>query len=147
MRVVFDCNILISLVLSHGETLSFLLCLWEKNNFIVFISEEIKEEIREVLNRLIIRRYLKQKTAEDFFEFVQEHTIEIKVKSDLNLSPDKKDNRYLNCSIDGNVDYLVTGDKKHLLSLKRIGEAKIISANDFVRLFQGLTRKSDKIKG
>ena len=136
MKIVFDCNVLVSFLISAGETISFIFQLWEKNYFLVFITDEIEQEIFSVINRLVDKKYINKKDALIFLEFLEGNTIKIKSYSRLELSKDKKDNRYLNCAKDAGVDYLVTGDKKHLLLLKIIGGTKIISAKELIKIIK-----------
>lgn len=136
MRIVFDCNILVSFLISKGETISFIFRLWEKNYFLVYVSEEIEREIYFVLDRLVDKKYLKKKDVNEFLDFLESNTVKIRTYSQLDLSSDKKDNRYLNCARDAEADYLVTGDKKHLLSLKNIGKTKIVSARELIEVLK-----------
>jgi predicted nucleic acid-binding protein len=47
------------------------------------------------------------------------------------VSRDKKDDKILQCGLDGNVDYIVTGDKD-LLVLKEYETIKIINPKDYL---------------
>ena len=53
----------------------------------------------------------------------------IKVKSNVDLCRDSKDNFLLSLAIDGKVDFLVTGDKD-LLVLEQVKKTKIITITD-----------------
>jgi len=50
----------------------------------------------------------------------------------VDLSPDPEDNPVLAMALLGRADYLVTGDKRDLLSLGAIGSARIATAREFV---------------
>jgi predicted nucleic acid-binding protein len=45
------------------------------------------------------------------------------------------DNRILECAIEGKVQYLISGDRKHLLPLKEYQRIKILSPAEFLKLF------------
>jgi len=47
------------------------------------------------------------------------------------VSRDQKDDKILQCGLDGNVDYIVTGDKD-LLVLKEYETIKIINPKDYL---------------
>lgn len=47
---------------------------------------------------------------------------------------DPSDNKILECAITAEADYIVTGDKNHLLPLKRYKNTKIVSPSEFLRL-------------
>ena len=52
----------------------------------------------------------------------------------MELSPDPDDNSVLATAITGMADYLVTGDKRDLLSLGRVEMVQIIAARAFADL-------------
>ena len=41
---------------------------------------------------------------------------------------------FIECALAARADYLVTGDKGHLLVLKELGSVRIVAAADFLRL-------------
>ena len=55
------------------------------------------------------------------------------------ISPDPYDNYLLATAITGSADFLVTGDKRDLLSLERVGATRIISVRAFLELHRRLT--------
>lgn len=52
----------------------------------------------------------------------------------VELSPDPDDNPILATAIAGVADYLVTGDKRDLLSLRKVETVQIITARAFADL-------------
>ena len=50
-----------------------------------------------------------------------------------NGSRDKKDNKYLECAIAANAEFVISGDI-HLLELKKFGNINIVSAKEFLDL-------------
>ena len=54
-------------------------------------------------------------------------------KKKVKVLPYDPDNRVLECAVGGKAEYLVTGDKKHLLKLKEYEGIKIISPVEFLR--------------
>jgi predicted nucleic acid-binding protein len=55
----------------------------------------------------------------------------VKVFSIVNVCRDVKDNFLLSLAIDGDVDYLITGDND-LLILKHYKKTSILTINDFI---------------
>jgi predicted nucleic acid-binding protein len=55
----------------------------------------------------------------------------VKVFSIVNVCRDVKDNFLLSLAIDGDVDYLITGDND-LLILKHYQKTSILTINDFI---------------
>jgi len=44
------------------------------------------------------------------------------------------DNRILECAVEAKVDYVISGDRKHLLPLKEYQGIKILSPTEFLRI-------------
>jgi len=67
---------------------------------------------------------------------IKAKTISIRPKIKVSVVKEKDDdNRILECAIEGNVQYLISGDKKHLLPLKEYQGIKILSPAQFIMLF------------
>ena len=49
-------------------------------------------------------------------------------------TPDPDDEMILECALAGEADYIVTGDKKHLLPLREYRGVQIINAAEFLQL-------------
>lgn len=134
MRVVLDTNIIVSFLLTKGQTISTIFSAWEKSKFIFLLSDEIFLEVRQVLQRFVSQNLISEKEGRALMRRLKQDCELVITKSNLKLSRDKKDNKLLECAKDGEASYLVTGDKKHLLSLKKIGKTKIISPGEFIRI-------------
>lgn len=52
----------------------------------------------------------------------------------VNILSYEPDNRVIECALAGKVDYLVTGDKKHILNLKEYEGIKILSPGEFLKV-------------
>lgn len=136
MKVVVDANILISFLLTKGPTISKIINYWKNKKITILVSEEILLEIRQVLERLVAGELIESGAAEALFRRLKEDAENVVSLSYIDISIDKKDNRYLACAKDGKADYLITGDKKHLLKLKKFEEIKIVSPKEFVDLME-----------
>ena len=55
---------------------------------------------------------------------------------DVDLSEDPDDNPLLAMAIAGDVDYLVSGDKRDVLALKKVGKTSIVTARRFLTIIQ-----------
>jgi len=44
------------------------------------------------------------------------------------------DNRILECAVEGKADFIISGDKKHLLPLSEFKEIKIITASQLLKI-------------
>ena len=139
MRVVFDANIYVSFILTGGETLSSLFNAWQAREFEVLISQDIAAEVKEVCDRFLKRGTLTDDAVKEAIWRLDHDSQRIDVISRIMISKDPKDNKYLACAKDGKADYLVTGDKKHLLSLKKFGTTRIVSPKEFVEVLEKRT--------
>ncbi|MBI2611844.1 putative toxin-antitoxin system toxin component, PIN family [Candidatus Gottesmanbacteria bacterium] len=131
MRVVIDANVIVSFLLTRGETISSIFYAWEKEVFVMLINTEIWKELEEVIERIEVKGVVDHLVSSAFKRHLRKNSIKVPIRSKVDISKDKKDNRYLACVKDGNADYLVTGDSKHLLPIKKFGKTKIISPVQF----------------
>ncbi len=136
MRVVLDANIYVSFILAGGETLSSLFNAWQGREFEVLISEDITEEVKEVCDRFLKRGVITEGAVKETIWRLNHESRRIEVISLVTLSKDMKDNKYLSCAKDGQANYLITGDKKHLLPIKKFGITRIVSPKEFIEVLQ-----------
>ena len=130
MRVVFDANVFISFFLTRGSTIVSIFSAWEESFFEVFACEEILDEIRLALR---YPKFNDNFTDADFIalELLFERVKLISPKRKVRVAADSKDNIYLAAAFECRADFLVTGDKKHLLPLGKFHQTKIISPKEF----------------
>ena len=131
MRIVFDTNVIVSGLNFRGSE-RLLLRLTNEDRFELFLSEFILSEASSVLRRK--------------FDWSEARiTLELTVLRDTAtiLSPpqvvsaiagDHADNRVLECAVFASADYLVTGDRKHLLPLETFEGVRILRAPDFLKI-------------
>lgn len=138
MRAVIDANVFVSFLLSKGDTVSFIIDEWENETFDVLVTYSIFIELDDVIDRVTKsnKGAVDRLDAAAMKRRLLKNTIRVNTISDVNISKDSKDNRYLVCAKDGQADYLVTGDKKHLLSLKKFGNTRIVSPKEFVEILR-----------
>lgn len=97
MKVVLDANIIIGFLLTKGYILSSIFQYWENNAFKLIVSDSILEEYSLILKELIRKGTLNKQHANSLMRKIRKKALKVKVLSKLKLSPDKKDNRYLDC--------------------------------------------------
>lgn len=122
-RVVLDANVIVSFLLTRGEIISSIFNSWEKEEFDLLVSEEIFEEIETVLEYEKIKRLINPWEKAALLEKLKLQAEFVKIKT--------KDNKYLECAVDGWADVIVSGDK-HLLDLKEYKWIKILTPREFV---------------
>jgi putative PIN family toxin of toxin-antitoxin system len=129
MRVVLDANIYISALLV-GRGCEEILTLGRTGVIEVLSSPEIIDEVASVLRRKFrwspadIRPFLDE--ASDLCRMIPFDPAEVEFPAD------PADAKILACGVAGKADVIVTGDKKHLLPLKRYRGIPIASPSEFL---------------
>jgi hypothetical protein len=82
-----------------------------------------------VATRPKFQKFFTDDDIQNIIQIFDYYGILIKVTSEVNICRDFKDNFLLNLAIDGNADYLVSGDED-LLEIKNIQETKILTIRE-----------------
>ena len=120
-KIILDTNLWISFLIS--KKFSQIDNLIENKKLVLVFSNELLEEFIDVVNRPKFEKYFSKKDVEKILEYFDMFGKLVKVKSNINICRDEKDNFLLNLSIDSKADYLITGDKD-LLILEKIKKQK-----------------------
>lgn len=133
LAVVYDTNIYISGIVLSGQ-ITQLISLARENAFDLYVSPHILEEIREVITDKFKVSPSVQKVI---FRRIRSITILTYPTKTIKIVPSNHpDNQILACCDSCNADYLVTGDKKHLLPLKKFHKTKIITPQEFLAIIE-----------
>jgi hypothetical protein len=135
MRVVLDTNILISALLSSAGKPAIIYNAWEDGNFTLLTCAEHLDELQATLHKPRIAVLIKPYTAGRLVNQIKRLAEDVGPLPRVKRSPDPTDDFLLAMSAAGNADYLVTGDKSGLLSLRHHKATRIIPASDFCALF------------
>jgi hypothetical protein len=128
-KIILDTNLWISfLITKKFDQLDKLI---ENRDIRLIFSNELIEEFIDVVNRPKFKKYFSKKDIEKIMEYFDQFGTLVKVKSDITICRDEKDNFLLNLSVDSKANYLITGDKD-LLVLEKIGNTSIITFTDFI---------------
>ena len=130
MIVVLDTNIVASATFWRGKP-AHCLEAWALGRFEVAISHPILTEYEEVVARLAGRYPTKPHT--DWLTPIRQagHLYLPATLPAATADPD--DEMFIECAVAAHADYLVTGDKGHLLILKQAAGIPVISVSDFLR--------------
>ncbi len=138
-RAVLDTNILISALITKKSSATLQLYkAFTTQQFLLITSPSILAEIEDVINREKIIKYhkrnLKQR-KEIMRQLVKLSyiTLESLTTKDVIIERDPKDDKFLHAAIEGNADFIVSGDR-HLLDLKTYEGIKILTPKEFLRL-------------
>ena len=130
-RIIIDTNLWISFLIT--KDFSGLDELIFSDRYKLVFSEELITEFIEVSNRIKFRRYFPLSDLEELIESIETYSIFVGVKTNIALCRDAKDNFLLSLAVDGNADFLLTGDKD-LLVLQKVENTTIITISDFLLL-------------
>jgi putative PIN family toxin of toxin-antitoxin system len=131
VKIVLDANIFVSSFFWGGNPRSVLERVI-KGIDKLFITKEILEEIESVIERPKFHTD-KEKIAY-ILNSIEEIGNKIVPKRKINNgSRDKTDNKYIECGITADADYIISGDV-HLLELKEYENIKIVTAKDYLAI-------------
>ena len=136
MKIVLDANVYVSALLTKTGSPKQILDFWEQGRFELFVSAEILAELDRVLRYSHIRKIHKQDDTDidRFIELLAREATVVAPVTQLAVATDESDNRYLECAVQANASYLVTGDKKHLLPIGHYRGIDIVPPALFVAI-------------
>lgn len=129
-KVVIDANVFISAFGWGGRPLEVIELL-EKEEIRNCISEEIFKELFTTLSYPKLGFTIKLQT--EILEFVLAYSDFYSPKENLKLTPDPTDNKFIECALEANSRFIITGDKS-LLSVKQFKGIKIVTPEDFLKM-------------
>lgn len=132
MRVVLDTGILIAALIMSGTPPDAIYRAWRKKRFELFTSEWQLEEFRRVSRYPKLRTYLRSADSGNLVKGLPREATVLSQLQKIDLSPDPDDNPVLAMALAAHADILVTGDRRDLLALERVGSTRILSARQFV---------------
>ena len=136
MQIVLDTNVLISFLLTHGETISRVLDAWEQDKFTLCVSPQILAEIRRVLEYPHLKSRIKPEEAQALLDNLGSDALLAEgTMATLGATPDPKDDMFIACAIESKADYVGSGDP-HLIKLERYERIRIVTPAQFVEILQ-----------
>jgi putative PIN family toxin of toxin-antitoxin system len=131
MKIVLDANIFISSFFWGGNPRGVLQRAISKLDEL-YISKEILNEIENVMGRK--KFHVKKGEIDYYINSIEEIANKIIPPEIIkNGSRDKTDNKYIECGIAGNVDYIISGDI-HLLEIKKYSNINIVTAKEYLEI-------------
>ncbi|MEK7711876.1 MAG: putative toxin-antitoxin system toxin component, PIN family [Pseudomonadota bacterium] len=136
MRVVLDTGILIAALITADTSPDQVYQAWRKKRFTLVTSVWQLGEFRRASRYERVKKFLTPTEAGNLVNGLKRHATVLTELPDVDLSRDPHDNPVLAMAITGEADYLVTGDRRGLLSLKRVGTTRIITAAEFLKILK-----------
>ncbi len=130
-RFVLDTNVLVSIAWPKGRS-HRLVTAWKEGRCRPLVSEEIFDEYLRVLS------YPKFRLLPDDVRHILEaewrpYAELVRVRTRLHVvAEDPSDDKFLECAVDGQADWVVTGDR-HLLGLRVFRGIRIGSPSEFLQ--------------
>lgn len=129
MKIVLDANIFVSALFWGGNPRIVLERAINKTDEL-FISKEIIDEIEEVIGRP--KFHAGKDEIEYYIKSIEEISNKIVPKNKIRKgSRDMTDNKYIECAITADANYIISGDT-HLLELKNYKNIKIVTAKEYL---------------
>jgi len=134
MRVLIDTNVMISGTFWPGKS-KVLLNAVRRGEITCVTSETLLEEFREILTDPQRPFRLSAQDASRIVDAWRSVATVIAPTSHVAVCRDPDDNRVLECALDGQAEYIITGDKD-LLDLEEFQGMRIINVADFLQIYQ-----------
>ncbi len=133
MRVVLDTGVLIAALITSDTPPDLVYQAWRKKRFELVTSEWQLAEFRRVSRHPKLRRFLRPSEAGNLVNGLRQRALVIKRLPEVELSTDPNDNPLLATALAGKADFVVTGDKRGLLALKKVERTRILTARQFLK--------------
>ncbi len=139
IRIVLDTNLLVSAILTPQGTPAFILEHALKGTFTLIVSHGIIKEIRRVfqypkLIKLLKRNKITSQEIDGFIEKMLKVAVitpgQVRIRE---IQDDPPDNRFLECAVEGQADFIISGDH-HLKNLEVFQGIRIVDPATFVEL-------------
>jgi putative PIN family toxin of toxin-antitoxin system len=131
VKVVFDTNVVASASFWRGAPFDCLAA-WAQGRCEVVVSPALLAEYHEIIEELRL-----EYPGRAFVKWVDTLTesamLVFPTDRATRATPDPDDEMVLECALAAEADYIVSGDKRHLLPLRQFRRIPIVSPADFLR--------------
>lgn len=138
MRLVIDTNILVSAILSGTSLPAHLIELWREGSFDLLTSAEQLDELMRVTRYPKMRGRLAPALAGRLINELRAVALVMTNLPAVAVCSDPFDDYLLATAQAGAADYLVTGDKRDLLTLRLHEGTRIVTVREFLVLTRRL---------
>lgn len=126
MKIVLDTNVLINGVQDNNSYAYRIIQACLEGKLTPLISHRIKRENRLLVKRTVIDQEYKD-TLDEFYDQAEM----VRVTSRLNAVPeDREDNKFIECAVDGQADYIISEDN-HLLDISPHQGIDVLTPSQF----------------
>ncbi len=139
VRVVLDTNVVVSAYLVPAGKPATIITLARQGKIEICLSDDILEEIKRTLLRPKLQRIHKAR-PEEIERFLQAFAkVSLFVPGATEVEPvegDPDDTKILACAVEGQVDYVISGDH-HLTDLGSFHGIQIVNPDAFLAILAG----------
>jgi putative PIN family toxin of toxin-antitoxin system len=132
--LVIDTNIFISALFARTSLPAHLITLWRAGGFDLLTSVEQLDELIRVTRYPRIRKRLSPALTGRMINELRDVAIVLLHLPAIAVSQDPHDNYLLATASSGSADFLITGDKRDLLSIGVYDGTTIVTVRDFLTL-------------
>ena len=131
-RIVFDTNVIVSADLFDDSVPAK--ALWLALDLgSLLMSEALIEELRGVLSKPRFDRYATRSEREEFLRDLTRETETVEITETVRACRDPKDDKILELAVNGNADYIVTGDDD-LLVMNPFRDIELVRPAEFLTI-------------
>ena len=136
MRVILDTNLLISALITEGNSPYLLVQAWLEGRFELISSEAQLDEMTRVNRYPQVRKYIESAEAGWLINQLRNRARMVNKIPTVDGSRDPGDNFLLGMAQASKADYLATGDKRDVLSIGRWAGTRIVTASQLVKVLK-----------
>lgn len=131
MILVLDTSVLVSTLITKDTPPDRLYQAWLQGRFDLVTSEVQLAEFARVLQYERLQKYIRIRTgAAEMLNLLREEAQIVGDLPEVAVSPDPDDNAIIATALAGRADWLISGDKKDLLSLGEVEGVTILTVRE-----------------
>lgn len=131
MKIVADTNVVISGLFFGGKPGEIIKAI-VNSKIKACATTEIIDEYSEIVERMVLKKH-GEINVNLLLPLINSFEI-IRRKSNIKISRDPDDDKFIECAIDGKALYIVSVDED-LLEIKKYGKIKIVTVKEFCEKF------------
>jgi uncharacterized protein len=132
LKVVIDTNVFISAFYLPESRPAEVVFLARRKRILNFISPQILKEIERILQKKLLWDNTK---TESTVKRIRNFSEMVHPKERIEVIADDPDNRILECAVEGQAEFIISGDR-HLLNLKVYQGIAMVTPVDFLESCQ-----------
>jgi uncharacterized protein len=139
MKVVLDTNLLISAFITPNGEPAQVVKLLQAEDIYLLLSADVFAELARVIQYPKLRTlyHYTDEQVEVFLEGIRRIASWVEATETLAVvEADESDNRFIELAVAGSARYIITGDKRHLLKVRRYQSIEIVSPTEFLALIR-----------